>query len=46
VLDAIDDVTYKQGKTYIGKALNFTRKFSLVESAGARPFVTKVNYSY
>ena len=45
VLDAVDDVTYKKGKTQIGKALNFTRKFSLTNAAGARPLVTKVRFA-
>ena len=42
LFEAIDDVAYMKGNTYIGKAMNFTREFSLVESAGARPYVKKV----
>ena len=45
VLDAIDDVVYKKGRTNIGLAINYTREVSLVEEAGARPDVIKVGCS-
>lgn len=40
---AIDGINYIKGRTYTGKAINFTRVNSLTEAAGARPYVKKVN---
>ncbi|XP_076806133.1 collagen alpha-4(VI) chain-like isoform X1 [Clavelina lepadiformis] len=42
VLGAVEEIKYKTGGTNIGHAMNFTRRVSLTEPAGARPGVTKI----
>ena len=42
VLDAVNDISYRKGRTDLGYAINYTVDNSLTQEAGARDGVGKV----
>ena len=45
VLDAVDNIYYRKGRTDLGHAINYTIENSLTKNAGARDGVGKVCYN-